>query len=330
MSDPAAVVRATRSAAGLFEPERGLLEVEGRDRLRWLDGMLSADVAALEEGPQRSGAYALFLTPKGRIVADLHVLQLGDALWLDLPREATPAVQQRLERYVVSEDVTLRDRSDDWGRLCVEGPGAAAVLEAAGEPRVGELGRDAWLGARLGEVDVRLAAYGWSGGPGYQIFVARPALPGLREWLAEAGAVHGLVVGDLGALEILRVEAGIPRLGAELDEEVLPAEAGLTERAISFDKGCYVGQEIVARLDARGRVQHHLVGLRFDSAARVGESLHAEQREVGEVTSACVSPHAGAIGLGYVRREFAEPGTPLRAESGAAWVSALPFATAPA
>ena len=329
MSDPVEVARAARRAVGLFEPERGLLVVEGRDRLGWLDGMLSADVAALEPGPRRSGAYALLLTPKGRIVADLHVLQLGDALWLDLPAEAAPVVRERLERHIVSEDVTLRDVSAAWGRLCLEGPAAADVLVAAGARAPSELAPDAWLRGQLGEIELLLAAYGWSGGPGYQIFAARQALPDLRERLREAGGDRGLVEGEFASLEILRVEAGIPRLGAELDEEVLPAEAGLTERAISFDKGCYVGQEIVARLDARGRVQHQLVGLRFDSAARAGESLHAQQREVGEVTSACLSPHAGPIGLGYVRRAFAEAGTPLQAESGPARVSALPFAAAP-
>ena len=96
MSDPARAVRAARQAVALFEPERGLLAVEGGDRLRWLDGMISADVSALAPGPRRSGAYALFLTPKGRIVADLHVLQLGDSLWLDLAAEATTAVLERL------------------------------------------------------------------------------------------------------------------------------------------------------------------------------------------------------------------------------------------
>lgn len=328
MSDPAAVTQAARRAAGLFEPARGLLAVEGRDRLRWLDGMLSADVASLEAGTRRSGAYALFLTPKGRIVADLHVLQLGTVLWLDLPGEVVPGVRKRLERHVVSEDVTLRDLGATWGRLSVEGPAAAEVLSAAGAEGVAELGPDAWLRTRLGEAELLLAAYGWSGGPGFQLFASRAALPALREVLRVAGAGHGLVEGDLAALDILRVEAGIPKLGAELDEEVLPAEAGLTERAVCFDKGCYVGQEIVARLDARGRVQHQLVGLRFESAARAGEALRAQERAVGEVTSACVSPHVGPIGLGYVRRAFTEPGTLLDAESGPVRVSALPFVPA--
>ncbi|NRA08398.1 MAG: aminomethyl transferase family protein [Myxococcales bacterium] len=325
MSDPARAVRAARQAVALFEPERGLLAVEGGDRLRWLDGMISADVSALAPGPRRSGAYALFLTPKGRIVADLHVLQLGDSLWLDLAAEAATAVLERLEGYVVADDVTLRDLSTDWGRLCVEGPSAVDVLARAGAEAVVELAPGAWSRVRVGETELLLAAYGWSGEPGFQLFAARGAVAALRQTLRQVGARYGLVEGDLAALEILRVEAGIPKLGAELDEQVLPAEAGLTEVAICFDKGCYVGQEIVARLDARGRVQHRLVGLRFESIAEAGQSLRAQEREVGEVTSACLSPHVGPIGLGYVRRDFAEPGTLLEAEVGPVRVSALPF-----
>jgi len=325
VSERASAVRAARQAAALFEPARGLLAVEGGDRLRWLDGMISADVAALEPGPRRSGAYALFLTPKGRIVADLHVLQLGDVLWLDLAAEAATAVRERLEAYVVADDVTLRDLSADWGRLCVEGPGASDLLARAGAEAALELAPGSWSRGRVGESKLLLAAFGWSGGPGFQLFAARGALAALRQTLREVGAPHGLVEGDLAALEILRVEAGIPKLGAELDEEVLPAEAGLTEAAVCFDKGCYVGQEIVARLDARGRVQHQLVGLRFESVAEAGQSLRAQERDVGEVTSACLSPQVGPIGLGYVRRDFAEPGTLLEAEVGPVRVSALPF-----
>ena len=325
MIDPTHAVRAAREAVALFEPERGLLAVEGGDRLRWLDGMISADVSVLAPGPQRSGAYGLFLTPKGRIVADLHVLQLGDSLWLDLAAEAAAAVRERLDAYVVSDDVTLRDLSADWGRLCVEGPRAAELLARAGAARVLELAPGAWIQARIGATELRVAAYGWSGELGFQLFATRDAVAALRQTLREVGEPHGLVEGDLEALEILRVEAGIPKLGAELDEEVLPAEAGLTETAVCFDKGCYVGQEIVARLDARGRVQHQLVGLRFESAAEAGQSLSAQEREVGEVTSACLSPHVGPIGLGYVRRDFTEPGTRLEAEVGPVRVSALPF-----
>jgi len=324
MSDPAEVTRVARRAVGLFEPTRGLLVVEGRDRLRWLDGMLSADVAALDEDSGRSGAYALFLTPKGQIVSDLHVLHLGSSLWMDLPASEAAVVRDRLERHVVSEDVTLRDLSSHWGRLSLEGPVGAEVLRAAGAEEIAELGPHAWLRTHVGAVEVLVAAYGWSGAPGFQLFVPRAGLQAVRQQLLVEGAEYGLVEGDLGALEILRVEAGIPKVGAELDGK-LPAEAGLTERAVSFDKGCYVGQEIVARLDARGRVQHRLVGLRFGSPASVGEALRVQERAIGEVTSACLSPHVGPIGLGYVRRAFVEPGTELEAASGPVRVSALPF-----
>ena len=127
-------------------------------------------------------------------------------------------------------------------------------------------------------------------------------------------------------LELLRIEAGCPRLGAELDEDVLPAEAHLTERAVSFTKGCYTGQEIVARIESRGRVNHLLVGLAFEAETpALGAPLREGERQVGEVTSVCVSPQCGAIGLGYVRRALAEPGTRLECEGGSVQVAALPF-----
>jgi folate-binding protein YgfZ len=149
--------------------------------------------------------------------------------------------------------------------------------------------------------------------------------------LAEAGRSSGLVVAGDEVLEVLRIEAGIPRLGAELDEEVLPAEAHLNERAISFDKGCYTGQEIVARIDSRGQVQHLLVGLRFedDALPEPGAALEAEGRRIGEVTSVCRSADHGSIGLGFVRRSHAAEGSEVRVGSGRrARVAELPFAAA--
>jgi folate-binding protein YgfZ len=136
------------------------------------------------------------------------------------------------------------------------------------------------------------------------------------------------VEGDRDTLEILRIEAGIPRLGAELDEDVFPAEAGLVARAVSLTKGCFTGQEIVARLESRGQVNHRLVGLRFEGTAAPtpGEGLDdGDGKRVGEVTSGCVSPGAGAIGLGYVRRTLALAGTALRAGSRSVEVADLPL-----
>ena len=319
---------AVRRSAGWFRlRERALLEVSGGDRVRWLNGMLSNDVARLEPGAARSGCYALLLTPKGRIAADLHVLQRGDVFWLELSAEAAARVRARLEKCIIADDVQLADRSPAFARLGLEGPRApdvvAPLLGGAPPPAP-----DAWCDAVLGGAPVVLAAFGWSGEPGYQLFVPAQAAAAAAAALDAAVGACGGIEADAQALEVLRIEAGIPRLGAELDEEVLPAEAHLTERAVSFEKGCYTGQEIVARLDARGQVQQLLVGLRFedDGLPAPGAEVEDDGRRVGEVTSACRSVAAGAIGLGYVRRAQAAAETEVSVCGRPARIAALPFA----
>jgi folate-binding protein YgfZ len=317
-----------RRGAGVFRlASRGLLVVEGRDRARWLDGMVSNEVTSLEPGPERSGCYALLLTPQGRIVSDLHVLQRGDAFWLELAAAAVGPVRERLEKLVISEDVRLSDASAATGRLAVEGSGAPDVLRRVlgGDPG---LAPDCVGDGSIGGVAVAIAAFGWSGSPAFQLFAPAESL----EMVAQALrlAAPELLEADESVLEILRVEAGIPRHGAELDTDVLPAEARLVDRAVSFTKGCYTGQEIVARMEARDRVGHRLVGLRFTSAdlpavaapvARVGDDA-----VIGEVTSTARSSELGAIGLAYLRVPHAASGTRVVAGGEAAIVSDLPFA----
>ncbi len=318
-----------RGAAGLFRlAQRGVGEVSGGDRIRWLDGMVSNDVASLAAGPERSGCYAALLTPQGRIVSDLQVLLRPESLWIETERAALPGVLARLEKYVIADDVALRDASDELARLGIEGPRAPAIVaDALG--RAPELAADAGVDAQLGRVPVVVAAFGWSGEPAFQIYAPVAAEGAVVERLREAGRNEGLVEADADVLEILRIEAGAPRLGAELDEEVLPAEARL-ERAISTTKGCYTGQEVVARLRSRGQVKHMLVGLRFEAGeppkagAEVTE-LGGKARQLGEVTSACESPQAGAIALAFVRRPFDEPGTEVAVGPARARVAALPF-----
>lgn len=329
MTGPEAQAAAARRAAGLFRlDDRGLLAVEGADRVRWLDGMVSNDVAALAPGPERSGCYALLLTPKGRIVADLHVLHRDQALWLETARAALADVVGRLEKLRVADDVRLVDRSAEFDRLALEGPAAPGILEAVGAPL--PVSPDAWVELELAGTGVLAAAYGWSGESAFQLFAPAGAGGGVAEALRAAGAGRGLVEAGPEALEILRIEAGVPRLGAELDEDVFPAEAGL-ERAVSSTKGCYTGQEIVARLGSRGRVNHRLVGLSLSEGGppAPGARVEADSREVGEVTSACRSPAAGSIALAFLRLPWDAPGTEVRVAGRAARVAPLPFTGSP-
>lgn len=341
----AAQVQGARAGAALCEaPGRALVAVRGGDRRNWLDGMLTRDIANLAAG---QAAYALALTRQGRVVSDLFVLAFEEHFWLDLPAAAETETLAHLQRFIVADDVSLEgagaqaDANAAWQRFTLEGPEAEAALRQsfASPPAAGRVANCAAL--ELDGAQVWLAGYGFTGQPAWQIFAPPPVADAVR---AKLCAAAGVVEVDAAALECLRIENGVPRFGAELDGSVLPAEARL-ERAIAADKGCYTGQEVVARMQSRGRVGHLLVGLRFapapaDAAALCRSLADAElQREgaaVGAVTSAAVSPQHGVIALGFVRAAHAEPGTALCAApppgAGAApaadlraEVAALPF-----
>lgn len=321
------VVRGTRSSVGLFDmAHRGLLEVSGEDRVRWLDGMISGDVQALENADSGAGCYAVLLTNKGAIIADLHVARMGDVYYLEGLRAELPRIRETLERYVIADDVRLEDRSSEFVALGLEGPKALEVLRQATKGAIADLEPESWVESTIADRSVLVAAFGFSGEIGFQLRFASDDREAVERGLVAAAGGNSLVRGGFEALEILRVEAGIPALGAELDEEVLPSEARL-EHAISISKGCYVGQEIVARLRARGQVNHLLVGLRLGSEdlPEVGTELMADGRVTGELTSVARSPSEGPIALGYVRRKHAEPGTSIEILGVEAQVSALPF-----
>jgi folate-binding protein YgfZ len=315
-----------RRAAALFAlAERGVLEVTGADRVAWLDGMLTNDVRSLAAAGPRSGCHALALTREGRIVAEVHVLARPEALLLETEREAIGELTRHLGRYIVADDVQLRDASGDWERLSVEGPAAPAVLAATlGAPF--ELAPDAVAEAPLAGARVLAAAYSLSGLGGVQLLAPAGAGAAVCAALLAAGRALGLAEAAPAELEVLRVEQGVPRQGRELTPEVLPAEARL-ERAVSETKGCFTGQEVVTRMRSRGRVSHLLVGLRFGGSGlpAPGSELTAGERVVGSVTSALRSPRLGAIGLGFVRHGEAGEGSALRAGGAEAQVSALPF-----
>jgi folate-binding protein YgfZ len=306
-------------AAALFRlPERGVIEVAGADRVRWLDGMISADVKSMKGG---DGAWSLLLTRQGRVVADLHVLARADSLWLELERAGVATVLERLSGYVIADDVTLADRSDDFARFALEGPHADEPLAAASGGPVA-LAAHAWREVAIAGVRTAVAAYGFTGQPAFQLIVPVAAAESVEAALLAAGAEAS----PSEELECQRVEAGTPRLGRELDESVLPAEAGL-EGAISISKGCYTGQEVVTRMRTRGRAAHRLVGLRFEDGRlpERGAAIEAEGGRIGQVTSAVRSPELGAIGLGFVRAELARPGASVRVAGAPARIAALPL-----
>jgi tRNA-modifying protein YgfZ len=298
-------------AGSLDRSSRAKLLVRGSDGAEFLQGQLTNDVEALEP---ETGCYAALLDRKGHMQADMRVLCLstGD-LWLDTEPEVAGTVERHLRMYSVGRDVEIEDVTGDWSILSVIGPGAH---EATGSPPLAPEYAQRYY-EREG-VEVLAVATDL----GLDLIVRAGQSDELRELLARSDAVE---VSD-GAAEILRVESGRPRFGREMTTATIPQEAGIDQRAVSFTKGCYIGQETVARLHYRGKPNRHLRGLRLEAPADAGHTIVLGDREVGRMGTAVVSPAHGPIGLAVIRRE-AEPGA--RVEVGderiGAEVVPLPF-----
>ncbi len=331
---------AARERAGLVDrPDRGLIVVSGADRASFLQGLLTNDVVALNAG---QGCYAAYLTAQGRMIADLDVYELGDVMLLVLPRDVKDAVIAKLDQVIFSEDVQLGDVTDTFAQMAVIGPESASLVARVLGVAVETLGamadhgnlRTSWPaspsldaardGGTGGSVIVTRAAA--TGEPGFDLHVESARGGELRRALIEAGAAEV----DADTAEAIRIEAGVPLFHRDMDEETIPLEAGIESRAVSFSKGCYVGQEVIIRVLHRGhgRVARRLVGLRFqgDVVPPAGARIRAGDREIGEVTSSTRSPSLQApIALGYVHRDFVEPGTKVTVEDAQAEVVTLPF-----
>jgi folate-binding protein YgfZ len=318
---------ARRRSALVDRSDRGRIVISGADRASYLQGLLTNDIVALKPG---QGCYAAYLTAQGRMIADLHVYELGDVMFVTLAGDVKATVMAKLDQFIFSEDVQLGDVTDTFSQVAVVGPEAARVVAAV----LGSVSADT-LRALTEHGGMRA---GWAGGaaivtrvsdtgePGYDLFVDRAQVGALTSALASAGAVAI----DEATADAIRIEAGVPLFHRDMDEETIPLEAGIESRAISFSKGCYVGQEVVIRVLHRGhgRVARKLVGLLVDGvqAPPRGAVIGGGGKEIGEVTSSTVSPALQRpIALGYVRREFLEPGTKVTIGDVGAEVTTLPF-----
>jgi folate-binding protein YgfZ len=304
--------RQLREECGLLDRSaRGKLAVRGADAAEYLQGQLTNDVEALGPG---DGQYAALLDRKGHMQADMRVLRpAAEEILLDTEPEALEAALRHLTMYSVGREVEIADLTAECAILSLIGPRSAEIAGTAVLPE------NACETASVGGVECLAAGTA----EGIDLIAAAADAARLREALLEAGAVEV----SPAAAEILRIEAGVPRFGAEMGTETMPAEAGIVERAVSFTKGCYIGQETVARLHYKGKPNRHLRGLRL-SAAKVepGAPLRLGEKEVGRLGSVGVSPALGPVGLAILRRE-AEPGAELSVgEDGVtARVAALPF-----
>jgi folate-binding protein YgfZ len=291
--------------------ERGKLALSGVEAKEFMHGQVTNEVEGLTDG---TGCYAAFLTHKGKMLGDLRILDAGDELLLDCERVALQDLFNMIRKYKLGRAVELHKRTLERGLLSLIGPDARRLAEAEDLPEQEHAHRAATLaGAR-----VRLIATDL----GVDVLCDAADTERLTAALAAAGALPAAAE----AAEVRRVETGRPRYGVDLDASVIPQEAGLNERAVSFEKGCYVGQETVARLHFRGKPNRHLRGLRLSGDAAHGDLLRLGEREVGRLGSVVESPLHGRIGLALVRRE-AGPGDLLEVGDGnaRAEVVDLPF-----
>jgi folate-binding protein YgfZ len=293
-----------RETVGLVDrSQRGKLELTGAETLEFLQGQVTNDVEALVPG---SGCYAALRDHKGKILADMRVLRMDDSVWIDCEEVGLPALLKNVRMYSLGRDVKSEDVSAERAILSLIGPAAREALDVAPPEEEhafvhGEHG--IYVSTDLG-VDVICAA-------------------------ADADAVRealGIEPASEEAAECLRIESGRPRQGLDMTSTTIPQEAGINERAVSFTKGCYVGQETVARLHYKGKPNRSLRGLKLTAPVEHGAQIMLGEREVGTIGSACVSPAHGPIALALIRRE-ASPGDTVTVgpDSIEAAVIELPF-----
>ena len=322
--DSAAEYRILRESCGLLErSERGKLALTGAGAVEFLGGQVTNELANLGSG---EGRYAAFLTHKGKMLGDLRILAVGEAasessqLLLDTERSALQALFDMIRRFKVGYDVQLHKRTLEQGLLSLIGPSSRDVLaQATGlEPAELPQSEHSHTEAQIAKQRVRLIATEW----GLDVLCEADNCPEVTTALLAKGAVP---VSEQ-AVEILRVAQGRPRYGVDMDKDTIPQEAGLNERAVSFTKGCYVGQETVARLYYKGKPNRNLRGLRLSEPIGAGAELHLGERPVGRLSSAVSHPVLGPIGLALVRRE-APPGSTVAVgtHGASAEVLELPF-----
>lgn len=309
---------------------RGLLEVRGADRAAWLHNLITNDVKDLSPG---EGQYAFALNLQGRILFDANICVREDSIWIDLDRRILHLARVHLEKYVVTEDVAVSDRSDDFVRFALVGNAAKAVLADMGVRHATTM---PWLGTAMMTWDgcaIPLIRHDFCGPVAVELLV--PAAHAVAVWrrLSDASRPGRAVPAGEDAVQIRRIEAGLPWPFREITDEYLPAETKQLERAVSFTKGCYLGQEVVERMRSRGVVARQLVGVELEGSLvpPMGAKFKADDDEpVGQVTSACNSVAVGGvIGLGYVKTAHAAVGTCLTVSwedrSARATVAELPF-----
>jgi folate-binding protein YgfZ len=319
--DTRAEFQALRSGCAVYDLGwRSKIVVSGKDRVRWLNGMITNNIRDLQPG---QGNYNFLLTPQGHIQGDLYAYNRGDYLILGSERSQTPVILDRLKKYIIMDKVELEDVSDQLTSIGLQGPKSNEVLGGAGfgAPEVAPMQIADFVWNDIGLSITRMANEHFVS---YELWMSAASAPAVWDALVSAGARPA----GMDALELFRIAAGIPRYGQDIRDRDLPQETS-QEQALNFSKGCYIGQEIVERIRARGAVHRTLAGFVLDgNTPALGTKISFNGKEVGEVTSALPVPsQAGerVLALGIIRREVSKPGTQVQIGESTASVSALPF-----
>jgi folate-binding protein YgfZ len=324
---------ALRENAGVIDLGfRSRICLVGADRARYLHGQVTNDVKKLRAG---EGCYSALTTNKGKMESDLNIFCLADELLLDFEPSLTEKVSQRLGKFIVADDVQIVDAAPHYGLLSVQGPKAETVVRAL--ELFSEIPAEQFCSIKISDAtlgEIYLANNSRLGMGGFDLFIPINSLGAFADKLiAAAKQIGGLAVG-WAAFETARIEAGIPRFGADMDETNIPLECGIEGRAIVYNKGCYIGQEVINRIHSVGHVNRELRGLRLPDDLRIlpqrADKFFHDGKEVGYLTSAVKSPSLNAtIALGYLRREINQIGNELKLRTAAgefvAIIVKLPF-----
>jgi len=299
-----------RNSVGIVDLSyRGKIILSGKEHLKFLQGILTNDVNKLEVG---KGLYATFLTPKGRIIADMRLYRRSDSVLIDLEPGLNEKVTELFLKYKISYKVNIEDSTETLSLMSIQGPSSKKLIEKTFGEKIPVMNEYDYITKSINGTNTIIAKANRTGEEGFDIYIQSDGRDkSIWDHLVKNGEEFQIKPVGLLAMETLRIEAGIPRYGVDMNENTIPIEAGLWH-ALSFEKGCYVGQEVIARIKWRGHVNWHLVGFEiYAKDISINDSkIFDGERDIGYITSSSFSPMFNkVIALGYIRREFNKPGT---------------------